>query len=557
MSFDGINVEHGKLDQGSADVMAAAKDIQARLDTLEDELKPLASDWTGAAKEAYREAKATWDKAIADMIVLLEQASANVRHVQPRSTRPPTRAAPTASDPHHDQAGLQAGRPSGRPALVCPGRVHRAACRPYSLLPIGDAGHSRRPGVVHGRTTKHTGDHSMSQTTPVGSGLVRVTVASGSRRVDLVLPGAVPVAELVPELARSVGILDASTVYGGYRLIAQDGRQLANDAGLLIQGIEDGGLLTVTAGIDDEAPRVYDDIVEAMADVVEHELKPVGSRPPDGVRRWAPPRLLLGLGALALLLQGESMLGGLAAAAVAGLLVVGGIVLARGQDEPEAGVAVALIAVLYAGVAGLLLAPGELGSWSWPLPTEFFGAPLAAAGGAMLLVGVVAVRRASARGARCVIPAIVVGAILGACGLLMQVTEFEPERRVHGGDDARRAGRQHLPVAGAGRHRDEGRPDLLAARHHRRPRRDRPRPGGRRRPRGARDPARRVGDRRHPARAAGSARREPRRLRHHPGGGVLPGRHVPHPPVPRRLRGPRRPGLRHRSAWSRSRCRCC
>lgn len=78
MSFDGINVQHGKLDQGSADVMAAAKDIQSRLDNLEDELKPLANDWTGAAKEAYREAKATWDKAIADMIVLLEQASANV-----------------------------------------------------------------------------------------------------------------------------------------------------------------------------------------------------------------------------------------------------------------------------------------------------------------------------------------------------------------------------------------------------------------------------------------------------------------------------------------------
>ena len=36
----------------------------------------------------------------------------------------------------------------------------------------------------------------MSQRTRQRSGLVRVTVASGSRRVDLVLPGAVPVAEL-------------------------------------------------------------------------------------------------------------------------------------------------------------------------------------------------------------------------------------------------------------------------------------------------------------------------------------------------------------------------
>jgi len=78
MSFDGIKVEHGKLDTGAADVIAAAKDIEARLNTLEDELKPLASDWTGAAKEAYREAKATWDKAITDMIVLLNQAGQNV-----------------------------------------------------------------------------------------------------------------------------------------------------------------------------------------------------------------------------------------------------------------------------------------------------------------------------------------------------------------------------------------------------------------------------------------------------------------------------------------------
>ena len=76
--FDGINVQHGKLDAGSQDVMMAAKDIQNRLDQLEGDLKPLAADWTGDAKQAYDEAKATWDRAIADMIVLLQQASANV-----------------------------------------------------------------------------------------------------------------------------------------------------------------------------------------------------------------------------------------------------------------------------------------------------------------------------------------------------------------------------------------------------------------------------------------------------------------------------------------------
>ena len=162
----------------------------------------------------------------------------------------------------------------------------------------------------------------MSQGSSVASGLVRVTIASGSRRVDLVLPGAIPVAELVPELARSVGLLDASTVYGGYRLVTQEGRILANDASLTMQGIEDGGLLTVTAGVDDKAPRVYDDVVGAMADVVENELKPwepaAGRRTAQGAGS-----ILLGLGALALVVQGESLLGGVAAAVVAGLLVVG------------------------------------------------------------------------------------------------------------------------------------------------------------------------------------------------------------------------------------------
>jgi WXG100 family type VII secretion target len=78
MSFDGIKVEHSKLDTGSADVIAAAREIEARLNTLEDELKPLASDWTGVAKEAYHEAKTTWDKAITDMIALLGEAGRNI-----------------------------------------------------------------------------------------------------------------------------------------------------------------------------------------------------------------------------------------------------------------------------------------------------------------------------------------------------------------------------------------------------------------------------------------------------------------------------------------------
>jgi hypothetical protein len=87
-------------------------------------------------------------------------------------------------------------------------------------------------------------------------------------------------------------------------------------------------------------------------------------------------------------------------------------------------VAVSLIAVMYAAVAGLLLAPGELTGWTWPLPEGFFELPLAVAGGAMLVTGVVAVVGLR-EGRALVIPGVVVGAVLGVSGLLLQVTEWE------------------------------------------------------------------------------------------------------------------------------------
>lgn len=245
------------------------------------------------------------------------------------------------------------------------------------------------------------------------SGLVRVTVASGTRRVDLVLPGSVPVAELVPELARSVGLLDAATVYGGYRVVTQDGRRLVGDAGLTIQGVEDGGLLTVTAGVDDEPPQVYDDVVEAMADAVERDLKPWE---PAAGRRTAltAAALLLALGGFALLLQRGSTVGATAAAIVAGLLVTGAVTLSRAQREREAAISLAWMGAAYAAVAGLMLVPeGEL-----------FGPPVAAAGAGALAAGVVALV-GLAEGRPLVIPAIVVGSVFAAAGLVMNAAEYD------------------------------------------------------------------------------------------------------------------------------------
>lgn len=253
----------------------------------------------------------------------------------------------------------------------------------------------------------------MSQAPPSASGLVKVTVASGTRRVDLVLPGAVPVAELVPELARSVGLLDAGTVYGGYRLVTHDGRELAGDAGLTMQGVEDGGLITVAAGVDDAPPRVYDDVVEAMTDVVERDLRPWE---PAAGRRTAlsAAALLMVLGAVALFIQ-HSSLAAAAAAVVALGLVTGAIVLSRVQDEPEAAVAVAWMGAGYAAVAGFMLAPDGF----------VFAMPTAAAGGGALLAGIVALVGLG-DGRALAIPPVVVGAVFLATGLVMEASAFDP-----------------------------------------------------------------------------------------------------------------------------------
>jgi type VII secretion integral membrane protein EccD len=244
-------------------------------------------------------------------------------------------------------------------------------------------------------------------------GLVRVTVASQTRRVDLMVPDAVPVAELVPELARSVGLLDPGTVHGGHRLVTTGGRVLAGDADLASQGIEDGGLLTVTAGVDDRPPRAYDDVVEAMADVVERDLEPWH---PVAGRRAAltAAGLLLTLGAVALCL-GSSGFASAAATVVAVILATGAVVVSRLQRDVAVAVALAWTGSSYAAVAGFLLAPDGPVSG---LPVEYAGAGAMVAG-LTCLVGF-------GEGRPLVIPPVAVGAIFLATDVAVRAAPFDP-----------------------------------------------------------------------------------------------------------------------------------
>jgi type VII secretion integral membrane protein EccD len=246
------------------------------------------------------------------------------------------------------------------------------------------------------------------------SGRVRVTVVSGTRRADLALPGCLHVAELVPELARTLGLLDAGTVQGGYRLATLDGRSLATDAGLAGQGVEDGAVIVVSADVDDASPRRYDDVAEAMADVIERGHGrwdgPAGRRVAHGVAL-----LLLLLGAGALLSRPGS--GGAAIEAVGTALGLTSAVvwLSRVGGDSAVAVATAWTGCAYAAVAGLML----------PADASRLGTPVAAAGAGVLVAGLGALlglreRRTS------MLPPVLVGAVVLTTGVVARASPADP-----------------------------------------------------------------------------------------------------------------------------------
>jgi type VII secretion integral membrane protein EccD len=184
----------------------------------------------------------------------------------------------------------------------------------------------------------------------LGPDTLRVSVVGGHDRVDLVVPAAVNVAELLPELLLRLRHGDPDPA--GARLAVVGGPPLDAGAGLAAQGVPDGAVLTVVAAADrDRVHPPADDLAAVVAEVVETVPRPV----PAAVGRCAlgVATALLGLGAL-----GALVLATPAAAAVSGVL---GVVLlataalvARRRGSAELSGAAGWLAVAHAGAAGAL-----------------------------------------------------------------------------------------------------------------------------------------------------------------------------------------------------------
>ena len=246
--------------------------------------------------------------------------------------------------------------------------------------------------------------------------LIRVTVTAGDRTLDLVLPSRLPLAEIVPEVAGLIGSLDAYEAYGGYALVGSDGRALDLDASFLAQGVHDGQVLTLVTGAEAEEKKVYDDVVEAVADSVEG-LGAGWTAQNSRATALGLSALLLGLGAVALFLQRQ---GGFVVTVVAGaaslLLLLAGAVFARVRVDVAAAVVVLIGSAVYAVVAALSAVSGDVRE----LPLVVAGIALAVVGGLSM-----ALLRDHAWA---FLPGVVLGLAAAATGGVLLASTFDPNK---------------------------------------------------------------------------------------------------------------------------------
>lgn len=182
-----------------------------------------------------------------------------------------------------------------------------------------------------------------------------MTISSPQRRVDVALPAAVPLAELLSELLRhaGVGLADDGEQHGGWLLRRSDGTALSPATGLGNQGVRDGSVLHLVPAREQWPELEYDDVVEAIAE---------GARryglgwSPRATRATALAMAGVGLGvALAAALRGGSAPACLAIAAV---LVLAGSAASRAYGDAVAGAALAGYGLPFAFAGGLLLGGG-------------------------------------------------------------------------------------------------------------------------------------------------------------------------------------------------------
>ena len=264
----------------------------------------------------------------------------------------------------------------------------------------------------------------MASKTSRGVALIPLTITYGVDRSDVTLPQSIPLVELLPGMVETVGAFTDQPTNDGFAVRTASGRLLDQSKSLSAQGVRAGAALTLEPLGEGASEMVYDDLTEAVGQVVERVSTPwtredartlaalaaaglvfvaallLATTPPDALTALDPKavtRYNLIAGAIGI---------------VSALLVTATSVVMTRKYPQASGIALAHTVPLLTAAAALRLSQShwDTAGWGWT--------------GLGLLIGALAVLTLPKRYRISIAAPLVVGTVLAATGLLVRLGQL-------------------------------------------------------------------------------------------------------------------------------------
>ena len=254
-----------------------------------------------------------------------------------------------------------------------------------------------------------------------GVALIPLTITYGVDRTDVTIPQSIPLVELLPGLVESVGAFSDQPTNDGFAVRTASGRLLDQSKSLSAQGVRAGAALTLEPLGEGAADMVYDDLTEAVGQVVERVSTPWTR---DDARTFAALSAAALIFVAAVLLATtpqdaiSSMQSGNAAffnyvygaiGVVAALLVTGTSAVVTRKYPGPAGIALAHTVPFLTAASALRLSQSQWDTGGW------------IAVGVGLLVGSLAALTLPKRYRISIAAPLVLGTMMAATGLMVKV----------------------------------------------------------------------------------------------------------------------------------------
>ena len=187
--------------------------------------------------------------------------------------------------------------------------------------------------------------------------LVPLSVVHQGQRVDIALPAAVPVAELLPGMVAALGRLNSTTATQGYRVVLPSGEELSQTGTLAEQGVSAGHVLTLHRAGEAITDARYDDLAEAIGAAVAEQRTPWRREDSVTLSGFASTGLF-GVAALMLVLRGTDDLVTISLGVIGAVLVTLAAAVVQRTGARSGATALALTAPVLLGAAGSAFATG-------------------------------------------------------------------------------------------------------------------------------------------------------------------------------------------------------